>query len=71
MTQRYHLCPVADADCTELHDPIALLSELADARHLWGRLHGRHHYGLAIKDTETGLIDWGHGFGVPIPEIDP
>lgn len=71
MTSRYHLCPISDADCASVDDPIATFSSASDAKRMAGELSHRHVYGLAVKDTETGLTYWGHGFGVPVPEIEP
>jgi hypothetical protein len=67
---RYEIYAIADAECSTIHpDVIEATDDLATARRRAADISGRHCYGTAILDTMTRRIDFGRGFGVPIPDL--
>lgn len=66
---RYHVAPIADPDCTAINTNVVICEtdNLADAA--YEARHAGHQFGAAILDTKTKKIDWGYGFGVPVPEL--
>ncbi len=62
---RYRVRPIANANCDSLKDEI--LGEFNSLRLAeYCAENCVHRYGVGIEDTETGLIDFGKGFGVKI-----
>jgi hypothetical protein len=62
---RYRVRLVADANCGSLRDEV--LGEFDSLRAAeFCAENCAHSCGAAIEDTETGLIDFGRGFGVQI-----
>jgi hypothetical protein len=65
--RRYEVYPVADANCDRLHyEPIMKTDNLTSAKHM-ASIAGSP-CGCGIVDNETGSIDFGFGFGVPVPD---
>jgi hypothetical protein len=62
---RYRVRPIADANRDSLKDEV--LGEFNSLRcaEYWAE-NCDHRNGAGIEDTETGLIDFGKGFGVKI-----
>ena len=68
MKKRYAVCVIEDAECTEIGAIQHEMASLEDAKRSIAELDGAP-YGYAIRDAETGLIDWGFGFGVFVPDV--
>lgn len=65
---RYEIRPIVDADCTRVADRVlAATNDLKRAKDEAASHSGSFLYGTAIVDTETGLTDWGGGFGASPP----
>lgn len=68
---RYQIYPVASDELDDiLDDPGELQGEtddLSDAHPIAMQTGGI--YGMAIVDTLTRKIDFGYGFGVPVPSL--
>jgi hypothetical protein len=66
---RYRVRLIADANCDSLQDEV-----LGEFNSLQGAEHCAENceycYGAGIEDTETGLIDFGKGFGVKMAHTD-
>lgn len=63
---RYTIHAIADADCTSYHDEV--LAQTHDAAQIKTLVseHSNHYYGACIVDNETGLADYGWGFGIVV-----
>lgn len=64
--KRYRIYPIADADCTSVNDGnlIGETDDLAEAERMASEAN--YPFGAAITDTETGLINFGAGFGTEV-----
>lgn len=66
----YKIHAIRDNTATAVQpDPIAEADTLLAARAMAKELAGAYQYGVAMVDA-YGMIDFGAGFGVPIP-TDP
>lgn len=54
-------CDSCDSHVLDQTDDLAEAVKLTEP-------HSNAIYGCAIRDSESGLIDFGYGFGVPCPE---
>lgn len=64
---RYAIYAVANENCDAICAELLHASDdLATAKHLASEVVSP--WGAAILDTESALIDYGFGFGVPVPE---
>jgi hypothetical protein len=63
---KYEVYPIADehADEINLEHLVLETDDLQEARD--AAALAPYEYGGAILDTETGLVDFGSGFGVPL-----
>jgi len=66
---RYEVRIIADPECT-LITPAVLFNtdNLFEAKQSANLTSPQFCYGTAIADNETGQVDWGFGFGVPVPD---
>lgn len=65
---RYEVRAVADAQCSGLRDEILFESDDLDEAEQ-AASEAAETWGTGIEDTKTGLIDYGFGFGVDVPEM--
>ena len=66
---RYTVHFIASPECDTIRPETILATDsLADAEAAASETDAP--YGAAIRRSEDGLVDYGHGFGVPVPEID-
>ncbi len=69
---RYEVHGIGNAECTEIcvdvlyaSNDLKSIKQAMESRKLSNRI-----YGCAILDRVTGLIDYGYGFGVPVPDLE-
>jgi hypothetical protein len=66
---RYEVRRVATEDCDSVRDETEYsTSDLAEANDYAARVDSP--FGAAVVDTATGLIDYGFGFGQPVPDLE-
>lgn len=67
---RYTVHPVSDENCDSLDTTtvVATTDDLAEAKQTAS--HGPAAFGYGIRDSVTGAIDVGFGFGVACPAIE-
>jgi len=65
---RYRVRLVADVNCDSLRDEVLREFNSLGAAEFCAE-NCAHCCGAAIEDTETGLIDFGQGFGIKIGRI--
>jgi hypothetical protein len=70
--QRYTIHPVADERCDSCDESEMLggAATAAEAERLASELSAGQAYGVAVRDSETGLVDYGAGFGRPAPSAE-
>jgi hypothetical protein len=61
-TGRYTVHAIEDSECTRMSEDVLGASDALEVAHAFA---GNHLgvYGAAVRDRETGAIDWGFGFG--------
>lgn len=65
MTTRYSVHIILDSDCTEIRrGALGVYATLGAAKDAAAEANSV--FGVAIRDNETNLIDFGAGFGVAI-----
>ena len=65
---RYTVHPIADEKCDALNNDVLIKAtdNLHAAKHA-AEMASSYAYGAGIKDTETGQINVGFGFGQALP----
>jgi hypothetical protein len=58
-TSRYEVRIIMADDCKTLGAIVATANEATDAKVKAGELGSTYHYGVAILDTEAGMVDAG------------
>lgn len=63
---KYEVYPIADENADEINIKVLILEtdDLQEARDT--AAFAPYEYGGAILDTETDLVDFGAGFGIPL-----
>ena len=66
---KYTIHAVADENASS-YDPEILASsdDATEADAIARKMSGAYAYGTAILDTATGKVDYGFGFGEPVPD---
>lgn len=66
---RYTIHLVATEDCDSIRDEVLAQAGAIEAAKAAASEHSSSGpYGVAIRDGETGLVDYGFGFGVAVPD---
>lgn len=66
---KFTITPIRDENCDSvLPEVLATVRTASEAMKMTKRYAARYQYGVAAVDTSTGLIDFGYGFGVPVPD---
>jgi hypothetical protein len=61
---RYTIHIIANEDCTAIRNSVLAQSDNLDEAKRLAADNSDYAFGSAIRDNETGLIDYGMGFGV-------
>lgn len=61
--KRFEVLVVGDVNSETVGESLASYDTAEAAKAVAGRESGRFTFGTCIRDNETGLIDWGGGFG--------
>jgi hypothetical protein len=68
MERYYSVHIIRDAECTAVHgDAIGVYRTIEEAKQ--AAAEANYVYGAAIRDSETGALDFGYGFGVKVPVV--
>ena len=69
--QRYEIHAIDGPDCDAVCDELLAAADDLDEADRLAVEQNTLQFGAAIVDTQTGLIDYGAGFGKPVSDLIP